>query len=358
MIGARSRRVNVNVTQVPYDPSWPRVFEEERARIARAFGDTLEDIEHIGSTAVEGLAAKPTIDIVVVVRVFDGSPSIQRLDELGYEYVPEYEKELPDRRYFRSRARGSTGDRLFHVHVYEHGHPHVEDHVAFRDHLRKNDRSARVYEALKSYLARTFAREQYTAEKSTFIRAVLAEELGRPNPLGPPGVILAEHDALWRTWFEEEKALLRAIQGDPFIRIEHTGSTSMPWIVAKPLIDIGATLASIDDIEDLIVPLARAGYVHRADIEATLPPRRFFVKGHGPAGSKIHLHIFRDDNQEFADMVLFRDWMFEHPEEARTYDELKRRLAATLSRPEYTKAKSPYILSILERARADAGAGG
>src|SRR5207249_1445002 len=163
---------------------------------------------------VEGLTAKPIVDLAVTVRSFATVPAnVAALDLLDYDYVPEYESQLPQRRYFRSRARGSTGDRLFHVHVYESGHADVADHLAFRDHLRAHPGDARVYEALKSFLAREFSREDYSVEKSSFIRGVLAAARGKSNPLGPPDVILVENDPRWRASFEEERALLREVLG-------------------------------------------------------------------------------------------------------------------------------------------------
>ena len=336
-----------------HDPALRNVFEKERARITDALSGELVRIEHVGSTAVPGIAAKPTVDIAIAVRSFDAVERIVRaFEQLDYEYVPQYEDELPNRRYFRSVARGSSGERLFHVHVYEVGDRDFDDYVVFRDHLRAHGDDARVYEALKRYLATAVPRDQYPDEKGSFVRGILAASRAESVPLGPLDVVLRDHDPAWAEWFVAERALLLDALGDRFLRIEHVGSTSIPKISAKPLVDIGATMASIEEVESLILPLAGAGYLRRADIEATLPPRRFFVKGKGPAGSRFHLHIFDEHNEDFERMLAFRDWMRAHPLEATIYDDLKRDLAARLTRPEYTRAKAPYIAEILERAAA------
>lgn len=155
-----------------YNPAWPRMFEEERALISAAIGPMIERIEHVGSSAVPGLAAKPTIDIAVAVTRLDVvARCIGPLGGLGYEYVPEYEKELPDRRYFR---KGTPGARTHHLHVYEEGHPEFEAYLIFRDHLRANETAARVYEILKRALAATMTRAEYTDAKTSFIKAMLA----------------------------------------------------------------------------------------------------------------------------------------------------------------------------------------
>ena len=100
------------VVVVPYDEAWPSLYEEERARIERVIGPWVEEIEHVGSTAVPGLAAKPVIDIMVGVRSLKYSPIlVERLVGIGYEYVPEFERVLPFRRYFRKIREGTVSDR-------------------------------------------------------------------------------------------------------------------------------------------------------------------------------------------------------------------------------------------------------
>lgn len=84
------------VTIVPYDPAWPRRFDEERRALTAVFAGTKTVIEHVGSTAVPGLGAKPVIDIIVGVPLLaEVERRIPALDAAGYEYVPEYEQQLP-----------------------------------------------------------------------------------------------------------------------------------------------------------------------------------------------------------------------------------------------------------------------
>jgi GrpB-like predicted nucleotidyltransferase (UPF0157 family) len=106
-----------SVTIVDYDPQWPARFAEERARLAEAFGDDAIEIEHIGSTSVPGLAAKPIIDIVIGARTVPPPASrITAVEGLGYEHLGEYG--IPGRAYFRRR---SPRPRTHHVHVYAAG---------------------------------------------------------------------------------------------------------------------------------------------------------------------------------------------------------------------------------------------
>ena len=101
------------VEVVDYDHDWPRRYAAERDRIRGALGDTVLAIEHVGGTAVPDLPAKPVIDLMVGVEDIErAGPAVAGLINLGYEYVPEFETQLPDRRYFRLGA-----PETHHVHM-------------------------------------------------------------------------------------------------------------------------------------------------------------------------------------------------------------------------------------------------
>jgi len=157
---------------VDYDPTWPSAFVDARAELEAALGPCLVDIEHIGSTAVPGLAAKPVIDILVGLRSLDDTPIVvPAIEGLGYQYVPEFEVELPDRRYFR---RYTNGLRTHQVHaVARTDHAWWDRHVAFRDRLRAHDEDRDAYADLKRRLAVEHRddRAAYTDAKSAFIHA-------------------------------------------------------------------------------------------------------------------------------------------------------------------------------------------
>jgi GrpB-like predicted nucleotidyltransferase (UPF0157 family) len=156
-----------SVDVVAYDERWPDRFDEEAERIRVALGSGLRVIEHVGSTAVPGLAAKPTVDIAVSVEDFEDL-EIDRLEQIGYRYVPEYEEEFPNRRYF---ARPG-----FHLHVYEHEHEEFMDYVRFRDYLRVHPEDAEAYGELKLRLAARHAddRAAYQQAKEPFVSRLVA----------------------------------------------------------------------------------------------------------------------------------------------------------------------------------------
>jgi GrpB-like predicted nucleotidyltransferase (UPF0157 family) len=132
-------------------------------------------MEHVGSTAVPGLGAKPIIDIMVAVsRLADAQACIEPLQSLGYEYVPEYEDELPERRYFR---KGPLEKQTHHLHMVELTSEFWERHLLFRDYLRTHPQEAQQYHKLKKELAAKFGSDTvaYTDAKTPFIRSVEAK---------------------------------------------------------------------------------------------------------------------------------------------------------------------------------------
>jgi GrpB-like predicted nucleotidyltransferase (UPF0157 family) len=162
-----------------YDPTWPLVYERERAAILGAIGERLIEIEHIGSTSVQGLAAKPIVDILAGLSTLAGAGAcVQPLAELGYHFVPEAMADLPDDRYFeRWSERYERGTEIAHLHLTEHGGSFWRDHLLFRDRLREHPRTAAAYEKLKRQLvARRALGVAYSMGKTAFVTAVLAQE--------------------------------------------------------------------------------------------------------------------------------------------------------------------------------------
>jgi GrpB-like predicted nucleotidyltransferase (UPF0157 family) len=157
----------------PYDPNWPHIFEKEAALIRQAMADNCIAIHHVGSTSVPGLAAKPKIDIIAVVRnlFFDKS----QLEVVGYKYRGGFN--IPLRRSFTIR----TADRNINLHVFEENDPEIELNILFRDHLRENPSARDEYALIKYKLIAEESSHQkndsiyrgYTLGKHDFIRSIL-----------------------------------------------------------------------------------------------------------------------------------------------------------------------------------------
>ena len=160
-----------------YDIAWPLKFEEQKADIMNAIGNKVAGIEHIGSTAVPGLGAKPIIDIMVGLRqLSDAKECIEPLRRIGYEYVPELEAEIPERRYFH-RGPSNVPEKHYHLHMVEIDGEFWGVQVLFRDYLRTHSDCAREYCELKKDLAAKYRlnREAYTEAKSSFIKSTIAK---------------------------------------------------------------------------------------------------------------------------------------------------------------------------------------
>ena len=163
-----------------HDPSWAELFEAERLRLAPVFDEQAVAIEHIGSTSVPDLCAKPIVDILVGLRELDLSGGhVEAMQSLGYEYLGEYG--LPGRLFFH---KGEP--RTHNVHVVEHGGEHWERQLTFRDALRADPEERRRYDAFKRRLAAEgHSREVYTELKTPFIREVEARRRTRQEKAQP-----------------------------------------------------------------------------------------------------------------------------------------------------------------------------
>jgi GrpB-like predicted nucleotidyltransferase (UPF0157 family) len=160
-----------------YQPEWPSHFMTASAELFEALAHARPRIEHIGSTAVSGLCAKPVVDILLgVCDLADVESRIDALAALGYRYRPEYEAEIPQRRYF-VRPEGVLP--RIHVHAVLLDSSLWSEHIAFRDVLRSRPELAAEYGALKRALAARFANDKaaYTEAKAPFIANVLAIEV-------------------------------------------------------------------------------------------------------------------------------------------------------------------------------------
>ena len=161
----------------PYNPNWPVLFEQEKARLADALRGHFVDIQHIGSTSVPGLGAKPILDIIIAVRTLVEADQfcIQPVVALGYEYVKAFEAETPHRRYFRKE--NADGVRTHHIHMVEINNQWWVDHLLFRDYLRANPEARRAYEAHKRQLAEREwdTGSHYAEAKTEFILRMVGE---------------------------------------------------------------------------------------------------------------------------------------------------------------------------------------
>jgi len=167
--------MSVPIVIADYDPLWPGLAAEEMARIQAALGDHLLAIEHVGSTSVPGLAAKPLLDLMAGLRSLDEARAcVPQVEALGYRYRPG--DSIPDRVYFN---KGPESGRTHHLYLVELGGEYWVRHIAFRDALRTDPALAADYAALKRRLAAQYGTDRigYTEAKTEFIQAVEAKAM-------------------------------------------------------------------------------------------------------------------------------------------------------------------------------------
>jgi len=159
------------------------------------------------------------------------------------------------------------------------------------------------------------------------------------------------HDQNWSRRFKAEADELNAIFGQEIAAIHHIGSTAIPGISAKPIIDVLVEVHDIEKIDDFNKEMIKRGYQPKG--EFGIPGRRFFIKG-DDANRTHHIHTFQTGNPRIERHLNFRDYMIAHPEEAQTYGRLKEELARRF--PEdiegYMAGKDRFIREIERKAQA------
>ncbi|WP_284646239.1 GrpB family protein [Paenibacillus silviterrae] len=154
-----------------YNEKWPFEYQQEERKIKDVLANKAIAIEHIGSTSVQGLGAKPIIDFMVGVRdLNEVEEFIEPLAKIGYEHV--YHKEFPTRRFFR---KGQWRAGTHHLHIYNYGSEEWKNNILFRDYLRTHPEVLKQYNQLKKELAEKYINDRaaYTNAKNPFISDVI-----------------------------------------------------------------------------------------------------------------------------------------------------------------------------------------
>ena len=161
----------------------------------------------------------------------------------------------------------------------------------------------------------------------------------------PVTITVVDYDEDWAVRFVHMRGLVRASLGTRALRVEHIGSTSVPGLAAKPIVDMLLTVASVDDEDAYVPPLEDAGLVLRVR-----EPRHRMLR---TPSRDVHLHVYEPGNEAVADYLDLRDWLRESAADRALYAATKRDLAqrAWFDMNDYADAKSDVILEILGRAR-------
>ncbi len=165
----------ISVTLAAYNAEWPAIAAKYILEL-RTLSSVVLDVHHIGSTSVAGLAAKPIIDLIPVIKSLAELDNLQtQIEDLGYQWHGEFG--ISGRRY--CTLSDGTGIRQVQLHCFEEGSPHIERHLAFRDYLRVHTAVAKAYEIEKRRAARLHPDNShaYSDEKGEWILSVETEAL-------------------------------------------------------------------------------------------------------------------------------------------------------------------------------------
>lgn len=167
------------VVIVPYDPAWKDAFERIQRMLSGVIGDYLQTIEHVGSTSVEGLGAKPIIDLDAVLRDAGDFGTVRSiLEQCGYQHQGDLG--LPGREAFFRPKDYNDWERdtmKYHLYVCFPDAVPYREHIAFRDYLRTHRQAREDYQQLKEQLAEQFRYDvdSYCEHKTEFVRSILAK---------------------------------------------------------------------------------------------------------------------------------------------------------------------------------------
>ncbi len=171
---ALTAAIHEEVALQAHDPIWSQRFIIESERLHALLPDTFIDIQHIGSTAVPGLLAKPIVDLIAGVEYMEKARSLSdTLCANAYSTSAQFNQSLTDRQWFM--RWNAQGHRTHHLHIVVHGGQAWQTHLQFRDILRAQPVLAARYQALKIDLAKKYTqdREAYTDAKAAYIKSVL-----------------------------------------------------------------------------------------------------------------------------------------------------------------------------------------
>jgi GrpB-like predicted nucleotidyltransferase (UPF0157 family) len=161
-------------------------------------------------------------------------------------------------------------------------------------------------------------------------------------------VVIHPYSETWPRLFAELGARLRAELGDVALRIDHVGSTAVPGLGAKPIVDVQISVARLDPIDAFRAPLGRLGFVHRADNPERT--KRYFREA--PGARRTHIHVRQAGTFSEQVPLLFRDYLRANATSAAEYEAVKRRCADEHARDRqgYVEAKSSFVWEVLKRA--------
>jgi GrpB-like predicted nucleotidyltransferase (UPF0157 family)/GNAT superfamily N-acetyltransferase len=261
-------RFDPAVRIVDYDATWPAAAAEELRRVKQALGNVAVRLEHVGSTAVPGLAAKPIVDLQLSVAALEPRAAyVEPLEALGYLFAPA--PESPDFHFF---GKPPERPRSHHLHVCKAGSDHERRHLAVRDYLRAHDDEAATYAALKRDVASRHPQDRlaYIEGKEQFVTALEARALQWARGIAIREATPEDWAAIW-PFLREIVVAGETFAYDPEMSEDQAREL---WMVGAP----GRTVVAVD--EDGTVLGTANMYANRPGPGAHVASASFMVDPH------------------------------------------------------------------------------
>ncbi len=332
-IGLKSKTVVLE----PHQVEWEEEGRRKCAEIKEILGSDAVDVQHVGSTSIIGISAKPIIDIAVAVRAFE---DIRKHDAKLAEHGIIYRKEdYPGQHLYR--CGDFEREMITHyIHVVLAGSYQWRNYINFRDYLNTHEEDAKAYEKCKLDLWEKYPndRDAYVEGKSALVTEILGKTSKR--------VVVQAYDPVWVKDFEDIRKEISEVIGDLVLSIEHVGSTSVKGLSAKPIIDIDVVIEDGTRLNPVISALDKIGYHHRGNLG--IPGREAFGYEGKDHLRKHHLYVCEKNAEELCRHIAFRDYLRTHPEAVAEYSRIKTEGAALypFDIDKYIEYKGPFIEGI------------
>lgn len=347
MIDPKEKIKIIELTE--YNPEWPAMFTNAATEIKSILQKNCIEVHHIGSTAIPNIHAKPIVDVLTIVKDIKLVDSLNhQFEALGYVCMGEYG--IPGRRYYwKSKIK-----RTHNIHLFEQGSPEILRYILFKEFMLAHDGYAQAYSCIKRCLADVFSHdiENYVYGKSSFIQMIdYKTGTAKESQLtAKDNIVIEPYNPAWPKFAEAEINTIKIVTKQlPHVAIEHLGSTAVPELSSKPIIDIFITLRSIKEADQWIKSLENLGYVFW-DENPDKAHLRFF-KGMPPFGMKRthHVHIVEATNDTIEHRILFRDILRRDQKIRLEYELLKLQLSKShqMDREAYTDMKGDFIEKVL-----------
>lgn len=181
---------------------------------------------------------------------------------------------------------------------------------------------------------------------------ILGYLVGEPPKPYEIKVVIADYDPRWPEWFAEEAESIRMAMGSGALGVEHIGSTSVPGLPAKPIIDIDLVVADSSNEDTYLPALVAAGFAPRVREPEWHEHRCFYKRTDNGANRDVNLHVYTEGCAEYQRVRTFRDWLRTHPEDLALYRDTKLELATKDWKyvQNYADAKTPVVQAVLDHA--------